>query len=982
MKKFIKLLPLAFTPLSIMACTPFQAIKTIIPITNQPTVSNPLNTPINPDQPLNSIISAHLNPAAISLQFGTSDISPTRFLQSINNAEKQIDSIRSSFNISQNQDPENILYSAMVWSYVPGINSESLNNSFDFKVELVPNSADDYFGTIKVKVKAYKKNTSNKDQPPIQQRVFVVSGFKSTFSGHYLFKQRIQTAFSQITDLQLKNDKHLTDLNQLNPGNFWEYFNIPSNFEKLDASKFASKETTNILKSIQNPEPYKEDVAKNDIRLKAKHFYYLKATLLQNSYNSEKHTFDALLTIYHDNYTNSFSKIVPVKLQPSSANQSTSFKPLIANPNFSLKSAFSNFLPTFFIRSNFVKDNDDLSKFIDLTGFDKNTMNLRIVDSLVNDQDGSFYVWVSPKTSQNSLKTNSQGVQIGQANGLTPGQIIKVSGFNSYNKIFASPSFTNQIDYSFIDKWYKLPDEANLEKKLDNLSLSLNSSTDNLIWPLFGKAILNSIQNSGNLFNNIGQISGADKSDYSLSSLADFKVSKEGISFYFANWLGDYYKISVKFNNVAQPKNIVADFGDTVYTTEQIEKDLRSRSLAIQIKSVEKQKGSNELSIRSTSGTAWIFDRKMVPDPSHPGKLKGTNTYFLATNMHVIADLLNRPDQIFSFSYLLNGDTKDFSTFSFDDDSLFRRFDRVVPNPLDTSQFFPEDGLKYVNDTSKEFWKNLKIDPIGLDSPEKSQFRDIAIIQVTFPEDQVIKLQSRSRIERGFLDFFGDLFDDLQPKEYEQKIKNIPDAARYYNDHPLQFLITNKIKFEDFNVSEKIEPRQFSQPRFEALPIRASLGGFLGGHRWITDTRNAFIGNLSYKRDRDFDNYGTKQYQSARSISLPGLKGGHGMSGSLVVNEYNQVLGIFWGGVFPETSASSSKLVTGIGEFAPIGLKVDDDPSILAKWLEQTKNITTELDKYEQKVFQLEDPKKLAQINTKNPWISFSPIVTKLNKLI
>ncbi|WP_404924410.1 hypothetical protein [Mesomycoplasma hyopneumoniae] len=106
------------------------------------------------------------------------------------------------------------------------------------------------------------------------------------------------------------------------------------------------------------------------------------------------------------------------------------------------------------------------------------------------------------------------------------------------------------------------------------------------------------------------------------------------------------------------------------------------------------------------------------------------------------------------------------------------------------------------------------------------------------------------------------------------------------------------------------------------------------------------------------------------------------MSGSLVVNEYNQVLGIFWGGYFPPTLPGQNQLVKGIGQFDPIGLKTDSNPTILAKWLAQTQDIQTDLDARQEKVFSLEDPKELEKLAHSARWIKFDNFIEKENSNI
>lgn len=72
------------------------------------------------------------------------------------------------------------------------------------------------------------------------------------------------------------------------------------------------------------------------------------------------------------------------------------------------------------------------------------------------------------------------------------------------------------------------------------------------------------------------------------------------------------------------------------------------------------------------------------------------------------------------------------------------------------------------------------------------------------------------------------------------------------------------------------------------------------------------------------------------------------MSGSLVLNQQGQAVGIFWGGIFPDDKPKT--LTRGIGQIDTFGIKIDSKETILSKWLDESKNITTELDKYEPQI--------------------------------
>lgn len=924
-KILIRALPIITLPATLIAasCEPLGAVKRIGSIVTQIGQSNPWDQDLDVKKPLDSIVSGRVQPRFDKIT-ASEFIKQSRILDS-----------DTSLNESNNiflRTQSNLLNSAIIWTFIPGVDNFDLSQKFDLQINAYPNSANDVYGSIKIKVEALEKGS----QRLIQSKDFVVSGFQTEKTGIYAYKERIETAFQKINNLTLKSDSNF-DINKLTPNSdIWDYVNLPSNFEKMDITKLRNSDQFDVPERDTSV-PSIAKIAKEPYRLKVKNFYYIKGTILKDSYDKNTGEVDVILSIYHDSFHNYVSKIVKLKTKPDSG-----LSKLTDVKSFKLKDQYKNFLPSFLINSE--NDTESLAKFIDFGSFDYKNYDIKVVPSLSDDQNGNLYIILNKKGTD---------LTSGPA---SPGQIIKVEGFNSYQKIFTNTDFTKLINFDYLDSWYKLPKTANLAEKLKSISESLNSSSDSLLWPLFGVAIQKTLSSEA-LFKGTNELKNFEKLNYQFASLINFKIDESGLSFYFGNAVQDYYKISIKFTEKTESKNIIADFGSKVLEKEILNDSLRSRSIVIQLRSNTYDPITRTNTSRITSGTAWVFDRKLKPDPNNPGKFLPTNTYYLATNLHVVADLINKPDQIYSFSYLLDGNLKNLDAISFDDTNLFRRFDRVAKTE-GKKDYLPPEGFQFINSESKDFWNNLKINPIGLNLPNKDKFRDIAIIEVTFPEDKQKKNPFSFGIPFLDLDIFGE----------SSYIKNIPDAIRNYNEAPLDFLVTNKLVP---NFTRAIQQKTTKVER--ALPLHAYLGGFLGGFSWTTDNKNAFITTEELLKENNFkQENSTRKFQGANSLSLPGLRGGHGMSGSLVVNEYNQVLGIFWGGYFPPTSPGQNRLVKGIGQFDPIGVKIDSNPTVLAKWLAQTKDVQTDLDSIQKKVFSLEDPKQLEKLAHSVRWIKFN----------
>ncbi|WP_308705450.1 DUF31 family putative serine protease [Mesomycoplasma flocculare] len=924
-KILIGILPALTLPLVSVACQPFGAIRKIGDLTAEIGSSNPWDQELDLKKPLDSIIGGRV-------QSRFEKIKASDFIKQ-STLPNSYDYVNESSSLILKRK-NNILNSVIIWTFVPGVDNFDLNKKFDIQIKIDHNSANDIYGSIKIKVNALVKGSQNS----VQEKEFIISGFQTETTGIYAYKERIETAFKNINSLTLKNENNF-DINKINSNSsIWDYVNLPENFEKLDINKLRNQD------QFDAPEPNASVpniamIAKNPYRLKVKNFYYIKGTILRDSYEKNTGEIDVILSIYHDSFHNYVSKIVKLKTK-----KNLELLKLTETKSFKLKEQYKNFLPSFLVNPE-TNTTETLAQFIDFGNFDYNNYDIKVVPSLANDQNGDLYLILNKKETKLTSGPTS------------PGQIVKIEGFNSYDKIFQSSEFTNEINFDYIDSWYKLPKTDNLSEKLKSISESINSSSDSLLWPLFGTA-LQKVLSSNSLFKHTEKIKNFEKLNYQFTSLVSFKITESGLNFYFGNAVQNYFKVNINFTQKTESKNIVADFGTKVLEKDILNDSLRSRSIVIQLRSNTYEAETKTNASRITSGTAWVFDRKLKEDPKNPGKFLPTNTYYLATNLHVVADLINKPDQIYSFSYLLDGNLKNLDAISFDDTNLFRRFDRIAKTE-GKKDYLPPEGFQFISSESKEFWKNLKINPIGLDLPTKDKFRDIAIIEITFPDDQ----QQKNPFNFGipFLDF--DIFG-----ENRSYIKNIPDAIHKYNESPLDFLITDKL------VPNFTKAAQQKTTKIEkALPLHAYLGGFLGGFSWITDNKNAFITTDELLKENNFKlENTTKKFQGATALSLPGLRGGHGMSGSLVVNEYNQVLGIFWGGYFPPTLPGQNRLVKGVGQFDPIGIKTDSNPTILAKWLAQTKDIQTDLDAKQEKIFSIENRNEIEKLAHSARWIKFN----------
>ncbi|WP_308699290.1 DUF31 family putative serine protease [Mycoplasma sp. 'Moose RK'] len=924
-KIFLRGIPALFAPGLVVSCTWLGAAEKLRE-TLQIGSKNPWDQQLNLRKPLDSVVAGRVRQIS-------STVKATEFLQKIAilNPEGKPDQSIGRKNANRQ---ETFLNNSIIWTFIPGVDNFDLIGKFDLKVTPIFDSANDFYGSVKVKVDAFDKDSKEF----IQSKIFVITGFETTQTGIYAYKDRIATAFASIKNLTLKDGNQNLDLQQIGTKNIWDFVNLPSNFEKMDFQKLNNFDQFDVP-DRDSSAPSLANIAKNPYRLKVKPFYYIKGTILGNSYDKSTNEIDVILSIYHDSFQNFISKIVKLKINPSSTQ---GLEKLTEAKSFKLRENYSNFLPSFLTNPSY--NNEFLQKYIDFSGLNHKNFDIKVVSSLSNDQTGDLFVILNSKEKNLLFGAYS------------PGQIIKVEGFNSYEKIFAKKEFRDQINFEYLDNWYKLSSDSTVAQKLKNITDSLNSSSDSLLWPLFGEAIQKTMTDE-TLFRNTEELKKFDKLNYQFASLVNFNVDKTGVSFYFSNWVQDFYKIFVPFDEKAPTKNIVADFGQRVFENEIINDGLRARSIVIRLRSNAFDSKTQSNTTKITSGTAWVFDRKLKVDPKNPGKFLPTNTYYLATNLHVVADLINNPEQIYSFSYLLDGNIKNLDAISFDNNNLFRRFDRISKTESN-KDFLPPEGFQYITPEAKQFWKDLKVNPIGLNSPENGKFRDIAIIEITFPNDK--KIDNPFNLGIPFLDFedpFG-LSTSI--------VKNIPDAIRYYNENPLDFLVTNKLLPSFTKISNKIDARENEK----ILPLHAYLGGFLGGYSWESDDKNSFITTEKIVKQNKFKNNSEiRDFNGADGISLPGLRGGHGMSGSLVVNEYNQVLGIFWGGYFPPTTQG---LVKGVGQFDPIGIKIDKNPTILAKWLAQTQNIETDLDAVSKKVFDLENPVEIEKMAHSAKWIKFN----------
>ncbi|AFX74247.1 DUF31 family putative serine protease [Mesomycoplasma hyorhinis] len=843
----------------------------------------------------------------------------------------------------------------------------NVNKNLKLGYKVIPNSVDDRRGIFKVNISLLQVDPyNNQNQKVLEQKVFTVSGFLTkganvlSRNDNIKFKDRTSSVLSSIKELKLKQNIKKFDVSTLNDKNFWDYFEIPEGFKTTEKLTLIPQQveiqqnnqtntdnpnkTVNVLQQSQEKHKY--------VILKANENYFLSVLDILG-FNEQNKTIQVELGLTHQAYKdNTVAKFLTIKsdLFDFSKQQTNN---QLQNPNISiqLKAKYSNFLPSFFF-ANRPLSTQDLKRYFDITNLDNlDNYQVEIATELNNDQNGTFALFIkkkeallsvgdqeNPNEKQNktntvnlddktTISTNSTAstATVNEQNQENPNneRLFYVSGFNSYDKISQHIIQYSNFRIDDINDFFNLED-ARLRK---NALANLNNEVASVSWDFIGKPLKSFFEgqsNTLNLFANTSNLYGFSKSNYYFARTYDYKIEDNKLKFVFVNALNDQYNLYIQFTHKPKANSIYQDADGDAKTSDELFSDLHKRTLAIQY-FVKNTDHNNKSIIKAISGTAWVFDRELDKD----GKPNGV--YYLATNLHVVEEYLKNPSNVFSFAYSLSNksDTLHFSQENdliFDtQQSDFRQISKRIyddyGNPLSP------DKYEVSSEESKEFWDNFKVIPLGLNSTKDNKFQDIALIRIKFPKDKILN--------RGFS--LDDIFQDdvFQINKFEKTIQNVPDAVNYYNQHPLKFFISNSIKWPENQENKEI-----------SLPIQLYLGGYLSGDSWVEASQSAVL-DTKNNFQKTFE-YQGKRYNASPSISLPNIYSGHGMSGSLVLNQQGQAVGIFWGGIFPDDKPKT--LTRGIGQIDTFGIKIDSKETILSKWLDESKNITTELDKYEPQI--------------------------------
>ncbi|WGI36420.1 DUF31 family putative serine protease [Mesomycoplasma lagogenitalium] len=723
-------------------------------------------------------------------------------------------------------------------SYVMKPNSQISDILEKRNIEIIPieNSDNDEEGTLKILMVSKDKITNN----VLEEKEFIVSGFKSNKIKNIQFKDRIENALKNI-NFEPKENNLLANLDykELNSENFFDFFQIPANFKK-DLN--------------------------NKIVLAEKEFYSLKVDVLNNSYDSDNKKMQVLVKLNHSFSENFYyGKIVTLDNINFKNNKVNVLNDLDLKLDEKLEKAF----PSLFENNLNKIENYVLSK--------KDELDFTIVNETISDQNGNIDILISTKD-----KTSA-----------------KVFNFKlwSYDKISE-----NAIDYFKINEEY-INSSFNVKTHKDLAVNSLNSADKVLSYNTIGSKVKNFFSNSQEFKENLNSFN-YDLNNFNYLGVYNFKSQDKKLSFTFKNWNGKEFYLSLPLNE--EPKddyNIALDFpkDKEISSAKDVLADIKNRTIAINY--IVNENGFSKV----VSGTSWVFDH-----------IKDSNTYYLATNIHVVSELIKNKGKVSSFSYsyksnldilpsLNNPETLDGKSYL----DVFRRFDRKIEFPYATKEI---NNSRFITKESQEFWNNLEIIPVGLNVPGNNTFTDFALIKITFPEDKIYR------------SWIG--------KEY--KIQNIPDQVHYYNQNKLDFFISDKIDF----------PNNYQHPKhLSPLPMELSFGGYLGGDKWVEVTQVPYLSFNDLQNKSEIIN--NKEYKGIdSSLNLNNIKSGHGMSGSLVMNQFKQVVGIFWGGYF-KTSDSNNQIETGTGILDTLSIKRIEGKTILRTWLDKTKDIETDLDKFE-----------------------------------
>lgn len=828
----------------------------------------------------------------------------------------------------------------------------NINQNLKLGYKIIPNSIDDRRGIFKINISLLKISKTNpQKQDVIEQKVFTVSGFKTTISSvlsrndNILFKNRTSRVLNSIQELKLQENKKNVDISLINTKNFWDYFEIPEGFKVKEEIKLIPKKVENSINNFdlerdKNVKVIDQIQEKHEIVVLKENESYVLSVLDILGFNKNNKSFQVELGLTHREFKdNTVAKFLTVQNNDFNFTNKLVDTDPINNENISikLKSKYSNFLPSFFF-TNRILTTEDFNLYFDIQNFANiDQYQIEIAPELNNDQDGTFALYIKKKeaNSDNSSDKQAQNLQpekledkqLSKENTQqtnkekTSRRLIYVQGFNSYDQISKNIVNDAKINIDNINNYFNLEDERLRKTALANL----NNEVASVSWDFVGKQLKNLFEGKSEnlkLFENTENLFGFSKSNYYFARTYDFKIEDNKLKFVFVNALNEQFNLYIEFTQKPKATSIYTDTDGESKSTDELFSDIHKRTMAIQY-FVKNTDENNKSVVKGISGTAWVFDRELDQNG------KPTGVYYLATNIHVVEEFLKNPSNVYSFAYSLSNkeDKLDFSQqndFSFDEPkSDFRQISKITYDEYGYP--LSPENYQVNNRETAEFWENFRVIPLGLNSTKNNKFQDIALIRIKFPKDKVIK--------RGF-----SLDDFFEINRSETKIQNVPDAVNYYNEHPLKFFISNKFTWPTDELNKEI-----------SLPIQLYLGGYLSGDNWVEASQNAVLDSKNNFK-KSFK-YKGKTYTASPSISLPNIYSGHGMSGSLVLNQQGQAVGIFWGGIFPDDKPKS--LTRGIGQLDTFGIKIDSNETVLSKWLDQSKDINTELDKYEKQIDQI-----------------------------
>ncbi|UWD33964.1 DUF31 family putative serine protease [Mesomycoplasma molare] len=751
------------------------------------------------------------------------------------------------------KENEKYFRSYLRYSLKPDASINDILEEYDVEINKIENSEDDFNGTLKIKMQATSK--VNKDIK--EERIFIVSGFKSTKVGDIRFKNRLNKVLNNFQFIQ-KQEVNSINYSEFNQNTFFNFFDLDAD-DSNEERVFNKVENEYFLKENMN---YKANIE-----------------LLKETYNNHNKTIDVIVSFSHSAFKNfSYGKVFTLENINLNLNQeeNTNYNNSIFNNNinpYNLKfeKEVYNIFP-----SSFSEKSDVIIK--DFSNINPN-ISIKLIKESINDQNGNIDFLVTDKITNFS----------------------KVFNFKLFNFDKISNDIFNitQINKNYINNSY------NIISKKDLAVYTLNSSDKTLRYKTIGEEI-EKYFNSQEFKNRFLPFK-IDAEIFKYSLTKNFKIENNKLNFVLKNWNGDENNLFIPFQTPASDeKNISLDFEENpkIKSKEDVLQDIKNRTISIHYIVNE-----NENTSRIISGTAWVFDR-----------VKNTNTYYLATNIHVVSELTKNMDKISSFSYSFNTKytklphlNSPITTEGVTYNQVFKRLDRRI------NHSFAEKSInksRFITKESEEFWKNLEVINLGVDTPNKGEYSDFALIKVTFPKDKIIK----------------NIFNQQYVDQY------IPDQAKYYNDNKLNFFISDKIEFPQ-NTSDN--------NNLLPLPMELNYAGYLGGNEYVEVSQSPYLKyeNLIQK-EQTINNQNYKYNKSI--INLPGVNSGHGMSGSLVLNQFGQVVGIFWGGFFDKETANG--LSSGTGIIDTLSIKKGSEKTILRKWLDKTKNIITDLDEYEGKI--------------------------------